>query len=267
MSYKTTNEVENKIAEVETVAEESNETKNETKEQSNETDEVNETKKEETDEVTEETDEVTEETGEVTEETGEVTEETGEVTEETGEVKATGESTGESTGEVKETEEFNETKEQSDESTENTFLKEILLNDDGASVQLSDDEDDETLRIADNVEYNILDKHHPEIKQLNSNELNSKIIIRRDKLGTISDLNHKTLPIMTRYEKAKILGLRSTQINAGADILIDIPDNIIDGITIAKMELQQKKIPFIVRRPLPNGKSEYWDIKDLEIIE
>jgi DNA-directed RNA polymerase I, II, and III subunit RPABC2 len=105
------------------------------------------------------------------------------------------------------------------------------------------------------------------MKQLNNNELNSKIFIKRDKDGFIDDVNHTTLPIMTRYERAKILGFRATQINSGADILIDIPDNIIDGITIARMELQQKKIPFIVRRPLPNGKSEYWDINDLEIIE
>ena len=123
------------------------------------------------------------------------------------------------------------------------------------------------MKIENNIEYNILDKYHPEIKQLNNNELNSKIIIKRNKDGMINDVNHTTLPIMTRYERAKILGLRATQINSGADILIDIPDNIIDGITIAKMELAQKKIPFIVRRPLPNGKSEYWDINDLEIIE
>ena len=72
---------------------------------------------------------------------------------------------------------------------------------------------------------------------------------------------------MTRYEKAKILGYRASQINAGADILIDIPDSIIDGITIANMELEQRKIPFIVKRPLPNGKNEYWDINDLEMLD
>ena len=92
-------------------------------------------------------------------------------------------------------------------------------------------------------------------------------MILQDKNEKGYDSNHTTMPIMTRYEKAKIIGLRATQINAGSEILIDIPDNIIDGITIAKMELEQKKIPFIVRRPLPNGKSEYWDINDLEILE
>ena len=35
---------------------------------------------------------------------------------------------------------------------------------------------------------------------------------------------------------------------------------------IANRELQEKKIPFIIRRPLPNGGSEYWDIRDLELL-
>jgi DNA-directed RNA polymerases I, II, and III subunit RPABC2 len=132
-------------------------------------------------------------------------------------------------------------------------------------IILSDDDDDDIINIEDNIEYNLLNKFHPEIKQINNNELNSLIIQDKNKKGY--DSNHTTLPIMTRYEKAKIIGIRASQINAGSEILIDIPDNIIDGITIAKMELEQKKIPFIIRRPLPNGKSEYWDINDLEILE
>jgi hypothetical protein len=32
------------------------------------------------------------------------------------------------------------------------------------------------------------------------------------------------------------------------------------------LELEQKNIPFIIRRPIPNGGSEYWNIKDLEMI-
>ena len=30
--------------------------------------------------------------------------------------------------------------------------------------------------------------------------------------------------------------------------------------------LEEKNIPVIIRRPLPNGSSEYWHLKDLEII-
>ena len=39
---------------------------------------------------------------------------------------------------------------------------------------------------------------------------------------------------------------------------------MIDGYLIALKELEQKKIPFIIQRPLPNGKSEYWRLRDLE---
>ena len=76
------------------------------------------------------------------------------------------------------------------------------------------------------------------------------------------------VPIITdsSYEKAKILGQRAKQINHGSTPFVDVPSNIIDGHTIALIELNQKKIPFIIRRPLPNGTSEYWKVKDLKII-
>ena len=155
-------------------------------------------------------------------------------------------------------------------SEENTFFKELQENNEQAAidVELSSDEDDETdiNNIYDYIENDILCKYHPEIKQINHLELDSKIKIQRID-NVIKDENHTTIPIMTRYEKAKILGLRSSQINSGADVFIEVPPGIIDGITIAKMELDAKKIPFIIRRPLPNGKSEYWDIKDLEILD
>ena len=31
------------------------------------------------------------------------------------------------------------------------------------------------------------------------------------------------------------------------------------------MEMKEK-LPFIIRRPLPNGGSEFWKLKDLELI-
>ena len=48
---------------------------------------------------------------------------------------------------------------------------------------------------------------------------------------------------------------------------ITITDTIIDAYLIAKMEFLQKKIPFIIRRPLPNGGSEYWKFADLEQLD
>ena len=45
-----------------------------------------------------------------------------------------------------------------------------------------------------------------------------------------------------------------------------VPETIIDGYVIAELELKEKKIPFIIRRPIPGGGCEYWHLKDLEII-
>jgi len=42
---------------------------------------------------------------------------------------------------------------------------------------------------------------------------------------------------------------------------------MINGLTIAQLEFKQKKLPFIIRRPLPNGGSEYWNVHDLVDIE
>jgi DNA-directed RNA polymerase I, II, and III subunit RPABC2 len=132
---------------------------------------------------------------------------------------------------------------------------------------LSDDEEEETDLIENFIEKDVFKIYHPQIKQINNQELQSLIKINRNDKGLIDDENHKTLPILTRYEKAKIIGLRAKQINAGSDLFINAPDNIIDGITLAKMELDNKKIPFIIRRPLPDGTNEYWDINDLDIME
>ena len=34
-------------------------------------------------------------------------------------------------------------------------------------------------------------------------------------------------------------------------------------IEIAKLELKTGKTPFIIKRPFPNGKVEYWRVADL----
>ena len=138
------------------------------------------------------------------------------------------------------------------------------------SVFLDDDDDDddyeENIKLEDYIENDILHKFHPEIKNINNAELDSLTKIKRDSKDNIIDENHTTLPILTRYEKAKVLGIRSSQINSGAEPFINIPSHIIDGITIARLELEKKAIPFIIRRNIPNGKTEYWNIEDLEII-
>jgi DNA-directed RNA polymerase subunit K/omega len=70
--------------------------------------------------------------------------------------------------------------------------------------------------------------------------------------------------MVTKYEKARILGERAKQLNAGAQPMVDLPDTVMDGYLIALQEFKLKKIPFIIKRPLRDGKSEYWKLSDLE---
>jgi DNA-directed RNA polymerase subunit K/omega len=81
-----------------------------------------------------------------------------------------------------------------------------------------------------------------------------------------NDSKKKTTSRLTKYEKTKILGIRAQQLASGMPALIEVPKNIRDIKIIAEMELQQRKVPFIIKRPLPNKGCEYIKVSDLEYI-
>lgn len=131
----------------------------------------------------------------------------------------------------------------------------------------SDDEDTNYLqKFNKSINENYLINNHPECVSLNYDEIMALTKVVRDNKGIVIDELHKTIPLLTKYEKSRILGQRSQQIESGATVFIKIPENLIDPYLIAELELKAKNIPFIIRRPMPNGGSEYWNIKDLEII-
>ena len=63
---------------------------------------------------------------------------------------------------------------------------------------------------------------------------------------------------LTRYEKARIVGARALQISFGAPILIVKPNDMIDPIRIAQLELRSNILPLTIRREYPSG--EFQDI-------
>ena len=133
-----------------------------------------------------------------------------------------------------------------------------------------DDEDDEyedekyLQKFSEGINENYILNNHPECIVHNYNEVISMCSVIKDANGIIIDDLHKTIPYLTKYERARILGIRAKQINRGATPFIKLSEGIIDGYIIAEMELREKKIPFIIRRPMPNRGSEYWFLKDLE---
>ena len=138
-----------------------------------------------------------------------------------------------------------------------------------------DDEEDEDAdndsseyfqKLKSNVRESYVATYHPESLSHNYDEIQTLSRVVRNSAGVIVDDLHRTIPIMTKYEKTRILGQRAKQLNEGAPAFIKIDSTVIDGYLIAVKELEQKKTPFIIRRPLPNGGSEYWRIQDLEIL-
>ena len=139
---------------------------------------------------------------------------------------------------------------------------------DGVLEELENDEDDDITyqKIEDYVSSVNLEQLHPEIKCANYDEINALSRVVRDGTGKIIDPLHTTPPFITKYEKARIIGTRTEQLESGAMPYIEVDSHIINGRTIAMMEYEQKKIPFIIARPLPNKGIEYWRLEDLEYL-
>jgi len=60
-------------------------------------------------------------------------------------------------------------------------------------------------------------------------------------------------PTLTRFEKARIMGARALQLSLGAPPFIEIPPSAKTSLDIALAELEQRVIPIVIRRRLPNG--------------
>jgi DNA-directed RNA polymerase I, II, and III subunit RPABC2 len=181
-----------------------------------------------------------------------------------------------------ETEDDDDDDDDDDDMDDNDLLSETSETDILARLQPGNEEvanfadtDDETEDGEDNgylqkfdaaTRQNILSEFHPELQSHNYDEIANMCVIVRDANGTPIDPLHRTIPILTRYEKARVLGERAKQLNSGAKPFVTIDDAVIDGYLIALKELEEKKMPFIIKRPMPNGGCEYWKLSDLEIL-
>lgn len=121
-------------------------------------------------------------------------------------------------------------------------------------------------KLDDSVREQTIANHHPELIIHNYDEVEALTTVVRNEHGIIADPLHRTLPFLSKYERTRILGERAKQINDGALPFVKVDASVIDGFLIALKELEERKLPFIIRRPMSNGGSEYWKLKDLEFI-
>lgn len=152
--------------------------------------------------------------------------------------------------------------------TKSTIQQSVIFDDDEEEEEEDDDEEDDSYlqKFKSEINKKYLIETHPECVKHNDEEIQILSTVIRDENNQIIDDLHRTLPYLTKYEKTRILGVRTKQINEGAPIFVEADPTIIDGYIIAEKELIERKIPFIIRRPIPNGGSEYWKVSDLEIL-
>lgn len=77
-----------------------------------------------------------------------------------------------------------------------------------------------------------------------------------------------TYPFLTIYERTKVLSLRASQLAKGAPPLVPVTGNggyaqASSPLLVAMAELQAGALPFVLRRPLPDGSYEYVRLREL----
>lgn len=77
---------------------------------------------------------------------------------------------------------------------------------------------------------------------------------------------NKTKNILSKYERVKIIGVRAEQLQRGAIANVKVDDENFNPVEVAKRELEERLIPFMVVRKLPNGTKEYWRLDDMIIL-
>ena len=74
----------------------------------------------------------------------------------------------------------------------------------------------------------------------------------------------------TKYEYTALVAMRAQQLAEGAKPLVELTGlRTSDPLfvwSVAKREIEQRKLPFLVRRQLPDGSAEFWSTQELEIL-
>jgi len=81
----------------------------------------------------------------------------------------------------------------------------------------------------------------------------------------VDNSERETKPILTKYERVRILGDRAKQLSLGAKPMLLNVEHY-GPKDIARLELEKGVIPFIIERPLPDGRYERWKVSELKIV-
>jgi len=120
---------------------------------------------------------------------------------------------------------------------------------------------DEVAQFDANEVQDVLRRWHPRENLPSRKDLAEKIAVHRGEGERLVDDDLHTFGKLTKFEFARIIGVRVAQLNSGSPPYVET--DLVDSHLIACEEMRQKKLPFIVRRFMPDGE-EYHRLCDLE---
>jgi DNA-directed RNA polymerase I, II, and III subunit RPABC2 len=136
-----------------------------------------------------------------------------------------------------------------------------------------DDDNEEEFSNDAEVSDDVVDENE-EQEDIGEENKNEKVNLKHNDFkiltfeNVIEEINKKpkrTIPFLTKFEKARIMGVRLQQLAYGAKPRIKT-----EGLTsiqeIVQQELIQRKIPFIIRRTLPNNTFEDWRMEEFRVV-
>lgn len=100
---------------------------------------------------------------------------------------------------------------------------------------------------------------HPEVQPVSRESVQDEL--KKERIS---------MPYYTKYEQVTLIGTRAQQLAEGSKPLVSL-----DGMftsdpqfvwKVAEKEVFERKLPFIIHRRFPDGRSEYWSAMELSII-
>lgn len=97
---------------------------------------------------------------------------------------------------------------------------------------------------------------HPEVRPVARKEVSADV--------------RKTLQYYSKYEYTALLATRAQQLADGARPVVSLegilPSDPLFVWKVAEREIIEQRLPFLVHRRMPDGKSEFWSTQELEKI-
>ncbi len=142
------------------------------------------------------------------------------------------------------------------------------IDSDKGEEEEEEDDDDADDEYDENGDCIYKSKKKPEEQEYEEDEYLEEDLYEEPKqiINIIKGSDRETLPLLTKYEKSRVLGIRSAQLSNGAKPMIKDTFGL-DVKEIARLELIKKVNPLIIHRPMPDGNVEEWYVRELDILE